>query len=157
MKKIKQLKKIYQSAGSVIELSKKTREFSYTIKKSRKEADETHRLIQEKARQSQTLHEEILKISDEIDRMKVEEEESFKKFAEFKQKFTEVNNQLKEKLKETSSVRENLDRIHTDRKEKKKHEQESILKSKEEQVNEKIRKGEKLTTEDLLVFQGLKE
>ena len=42
---------------------------------------------------------EILKVSAEIDKTKVEEEDSFKKFSELKSKFNEVNSQLKEKLK----------------------------------------------------------
>jgi len=46
-----------------------------------------------------------------------------------------------------------LDRISSDRREKRKQEVESFLKSKEDAVNEKLRKGQKLTTEDLLVFQ----
>ena len=50
-------------------------------------------------------------------------------------------------------VRLQLDKINFEKKEKKRQEQESFLKSKEEAVNEKIKRREKLTTEDLLVFQ----
>jgi len=99
------------------------------------------------------MHEEILKISAEIDKIKVDEEYAFRKFSEFKKKFNGVNEQLKEKLKEMNHVKEQLDKISTEKKEKIRLEQELFLKSKEDAVNEKIKRREKLTTEDLLVFQ----
>ena len=75
------------------------------------------------------------------------------KFSEFRKKFHEVNSQLKERLKLMSEVKSHLDRISSDKKERRRQEEESFLKSKEEAVNEKIKKRQKLTTEDLLVFQ----
>ncbi|MBS3104937.1 hypothetical protein J4234_01645 [Candidatus Woesearchaeota archaeon] len=153
MKKIKELKKVYNDAIVLDESSKKLRDSSDEIRKMRKEANEIHRSIQEKAKQSQALHDEILKISAEIDKMKEDEEASFNKFSEYKKQFTDVNSNLKEKLRGINYIKGQLDRVDSDRRERKKRHEESILKSKEELVNEKIRKGQKLTTEDLLVFQ----
>lgn len=153
MKKIKELKKAYDGAADVLAIGKKTRDSFEAIKKLRKEANDVHKQIQEKAGQSQVLHEEIIKLSKEIDKMKIDEEESFRKFSEFKKQFTEANALFKDKLKAMDSIKSQLDRIHSDRKERKKQEQESFLKSKEDAVNEKLKKGQKLTTEDLLVFQ----
>ena len=85
--------------------------------------------------------------------MKIEEEEAFRKFSEFKRQFTGANSQLKEKLKEINHVKSQLDKIYFDRKERRRQQEESFLKSKEDAVNEKIKKRQKLTTEDLLVFQ----
>ena len=153
MKKIKGLKKIYNEAAGILEISRKAGEASEAIKKMRKEANDTHRLIQEKAKQSQTLHEEIIRLSGEIDRMKVQEEEAFRKFSEFKKQFTGANNGLKEKLEEMNGIGSQLDKIHSDKRERRRQQEESFLKSKEDAVNEKIKKRQKLTTEDLLVFQ----
>ena len=155
MKKIKELKKVYNDAIVLDESSKKLRDSSDEIRKMRKEANEIHRSIQEKAKQSQALHDEILKISAEIDKMKEDEEASFNKFSEYKKQFTDVNSNLKEKLRGINYIKGQLDRVDSDRRERKKRHEESILKSKEELVNEKIRKGQKLTTEDLLVFQKI--
>lgn len=153
MKKIKEMKKMYSGLSAVIEADKKYGEASDYIRKMRKEANESHKLIQEKARQSQALHQEILEISAEIDKIKADEEEAFKKFSEFKKDFNETNAKLKEKLREMNDARGNLDKISSERKEKKRIEEESFLKSKEEEVNNKIKRREKITTEDLLVFQ----
>ena len=153
MKKIKELRKDYDKVSILEESNKKIREVLYNARGIKKSANDAHNLIQEKARQSQILHEEILKISAEIDKMKVEEEDAFKKFSELKKKFNETNSQLKEKLKIMNHVKISLDKISSDKREKKRQEIESFLKSKEDAVNEKIKKGQKLTTEDLLVFQ----
>lgn len=153
MKKIKELKKAYDSAADSLAMGKKARDASEAIRKLRKESNDVHKLIQEKAGQSQVLHEEIIKLSKEIDKMKVGEEEAFRKFSELKKQFAEANNEFKEKLKGMDSIKSQLDRIHLDRKERKRQQEDSFLKSKEDAVNEKLRKGQKLTTEDLLVFQ----
>ena len=92
-------------------------------------------------------------ISAEIDKMKAEEQDAFSKFSEFRKKFHEVNSQLKEKLKALNEIKSQLDKIDSERKEKRKQEQESFFKSKEEEINQKIKKRQKLTTEDLLIFQ----
>ncbi len=157
MKKIKGLKEIYKDVGVVVAAGRKLKEASFDVKKMKKDADESHALIQEKARQSQALHEDILKSSPEIDKLKAEQEEAFRKFLELKLKFKEVNTQLKDKLGETDKIKSELDRLGAEKRDKIKSEQESYLKSKEELVNEKIRKGMKLTTEDLIVFQNSKE
>lgn len=153
MKKIKELKRLYSDSRDVLEMDKKARDIFESVKKTKKGANELHESIQDKAKQSQTLHEGILKISGEIDKLKADEEEAFKKFSEFKQKFTEANIQLKEKLKSMNEVKGRLDMIFADKKEKRKNEIDLMLKAKEEEVNMKIRLGKKLTTEDLLVFQ----
>lgn len=153
MKKINELKKEYGRLSVLEESNKKIREALDILRRMKKEANDAHRLVQEKAKQSQSLHEEILKMSAEIDRMKAEEEEAFRKFSELKKNFNDANAQLKEKLGSMHNVKNELDKISSDKKEKRKQEVASFLKSKEEEVNEKIRKKQKLTNEDLLVFQ----
>ena len=153
MKKIKELKKLYNNSKDVQEVDKAAKNSAGIIRSMRNEAKDAHHSIQEKARHSQLLHEEILKNSAEIDKMRIEEGDCFKKFSEFKKKFNETNAQFKEQLKAMDAIESQLDKINLEKKEKRRQEQESFLKSKEEAVNEKIKRKEKLTTEDLLVFQ----
>ena len=157
VKRIKQLKKALGEAAEVMNADSKIHETQATVRTERKEANDIHRNIQEKAQQSQKMHEEILKISAEVDKLKAGEKEAFVKFSELKKKFTEANNKFKEKLRETDPLRDQLNQISSDKKEKRRQDVETILKSKEDIVNEKIRKGGKLTTEDLLVFQNMKD
>src|SRR3989338_5065353 len=153
MKKIKILKKDYDKLSILQESNKSVRESLDAVRKLRKESNEFHKSIQEKAKQSQALHEEILKISAEIDKLKAEEEDAFRKFSEFRKQFHEAGSQLKDKFRLMDEVKSQLDKIQLDKRDIRKREEDSFLKSKEEAVNEKIRKKQKLTTEDLLVFQ----
>ncbi len=153
MKKIKVLKKDYDKLSILQESDKNVREVIDAVRKLRRESSDFHKSIQEKAKQSQVLHEEILKISAEIDKLKLEEEDAFRKFSDFRKQFHELNSQLKDKFKLMDEVKSHLDKIQLDKRDIRKQEEESFLKSKKEEVNEKIRKKQKLTTEDLLVFQ----
>ncbi len=87
MKKIRGLKKLHEKASVIEKFDKKISEVDGHIRKLRKEANESHKSIQAKAKESQALHEEILKISSEIDEMKADEDEKFKKFSEHKKNF----------------------------------------------------------------------
>lgn len=153
MKSIRELKKDYDKVSILEESNKKIKDAIGIARQMKRDANDAHKAVQEKARQSQALHEEILRISAEIDKMKSEEEEAFKKFSELKRNFNSANSELKEKLKRLNEVKSKLDIIASERKERKMAVQESFLKSKEDAVNEKIKRREKLTTEDLLVFQ----
>ncbi len=111
-----------------------------------------------RAKESQGNHEEMITISKEIDELKKKEKEEFEKFVEFKKQFKEINDSLKEKL---TVLGENTERANVEireKKEKKKKEfkeKESVDLSKlKAEVNAKMKRGEKLTTADLIVFQG---
>lgn len=156
MKKIKELRKLHDRSRVLEEADKRLNEFIDKVRKMRLEANNAHNTIQEKAAQSQALHESILKHSSEVDKLKADEEEAFKKFSAIKKGFNETNLNLKEKLKVINSIKNDIDRIKSEKKERKKQEEELFLKSKEEEASRKIKRGEKLTTEDLLVFQNTK-
>jgi uncharacterized coiled-coil DUF342 family protein len=153
MKKIKDLKKEHEKAKEAYEKNKLLRECSKVAKKLRAEANEVHKYIQEKAKESQELHEQILKDSKLIDKAKADEKQAYSKFSEFRKKFNNSNSKLKERLISLNTVKVSLNKIKTENIAKKKQEEEEFLKSKEDEVHEKIKKGKKLTTEDLLVFQ----
>ena len=153
MKKIKTLKKDYDKLSILQESNKNVREALDAVRKLRRESNEIHKSIQEKAKESQVLHEEILKISAEIDKFKAEEEDAFRKFSGLRKQLHEASSHLNDKFKLMDEVKSKLDKIQLDKRDIRKREEESFLKSKEEEVNEKIRKKQKLTTEDLLVFQ----
>ena len=95
----------------------------------------------------------MLTSSKEIDDLKSKEEEAFSKFIEFKKKFNEVNDQLKEKLVELNRLTDTANKYKLEIKKEKQEKEESMLKNREEMIEDKIKRGEKLTTEDLLIFQ----
>src|SRR3989344_4631571 len=112
----------------------------------KKESEALHQTIQKTAKESQSAHEGLIANSKEIDELKLKEREAFSKFFEFKKNFAEINNALKDKLKDFSVINSEIHKIKHEKEEK-------IIRDKEEFIQEKIRKGQKLTNEDLLIFQ----
>ncbi|MBS3097910.1 hypothetical protein J4209_03905 [Candidatus Woesearchaeota archaeon] len=155
MKRIKELKGAYGRSKEISSIWEKGHALSKNIDNLRKEAEEAHIRIQNRAKESQSKHEEMLEISKKIDDLREKEEKDFQKFIGLKRKFNEINEKLKEKLLEMGKLKEEVDKHKTETKKKMKEEEDKILKDKEEFVQEKIKKGEKLTTEDILVFQNL--
>lgn len=153
MKKIKELKKKFNEAKAINDISDNFRKKSNDVDKYKKNSNEVHLRVQNRAKESQSLHEGIIASSKEIDKLKMEEETAFGKFIEFKKKFTEVNNALKEKLTKMNKLMKSFASLKMKKGEEKRLKEEFIIKSKEAEVEEKIKRREKLTTEDLLVFQ----
>jgi len=153
MKEIKEKKKKLEEAKGLGDVLEAINKLNRDLRQVKKDRDSLHKKIQGLAQESQKRHESLIERSSEIDELKTKEEDVYKKFFDFKKEYTDINNQLKEKLVELNNISNKLD---VDKKEIKKirvKKQEEQLKSKAEEVDEKIKKGKKLTTEDLLVFQ----
>ncbi len=157
MKQIKDKKKQLNEAKELNGIFTGTKSLSKEIDELKEEVEDNHNKIQNFAKQSQERHEEMIKLSKEIDELKKKEREYLEKFKVLKDKFTEVNEKLKARLPELNEIREKLDSNKKEISKKKKDEIEKTLKDKESKVEEKIKRGEKLTNEDLLVFQNVDE
>lgn len=153
MKAIKDLKKRYDEVRKVTDVWDRTRSISKDLDKLKQQANESHNKIQSKAKESQTKHEKMLNIAGDVDKLKQEERTAFEKFVEYKKQFTEINNQLKAKLTELNDVNSKVNEFRQLSKSEKKRKEEEVLRIKGSDVKEKIKKRQKLTTEDLLVFQ----
>lgn len=152
-KRLKQLKKSFNEASEIVGILDKIKKFDLEIDISKKNTQNAHNEVQKLAKASQELHEGIIKSSKEIDELKVKEEEAFKKFLDLKKNFNDVNNGLKEKLSEVGKIREKINKFKLEEDEKKKLKEFMIIKGKELEIEEKIKTGKKITTEDFLVFQ----
>lgn len=155
MKRLKQIKKILKDVGGSSELSTNIRDLSKEIDILKKEADEIHKTVQDSAKKSQEHHEEMITFSKLIDELKIKEDEAYKTFLEHKSKFNDLNNKLKEKFKELAPITKKLDAHKMGISDTRKQKKETVIKEKQVSVEEKIQKGHKLTTEDLLVFQKM--
>lgn len=152
-KKLKMLKKALEEASALISASNRIRASDSEISALKKSRSHIHNEIKKIAEESQKLHESVIAGSKLIDKLKEEGEASFKKFADFKKAFSEANHLLKERLKEMSQVREKINQFRLEEDEKRKLEESLLIKSKEQELEEKIKSGKKLTTEDFLMFQ----
>jgi len=152
-KNLKVLKKSLGEASQITNLFDNIKKLNKEINESKINTENVHNEIQEKAKQSQTSHESILKNSKDVDELKPKEREAFKNFTIHKKKFTEVNNNLKDKLKDMSTIREKINKFELEEEEKRKLKGSILIKSKEQEFEEKIKTGKKLTTDDFLAFQ----
>ena len=152
MKQIKELKKVYDEFKEIKILMEKINSLSHEIKTSREKADEFHKKIINSIKDKP--YHNFINMTKQITLLKREQENSFNKFLELKNKFFKHNSLLKANIKELEELkallRKNNLLNHLDREEIIKE----ILEEKSRQIEEKIKKGRKLTTEDLLAFQA---
>jgi uncharacterized coiled-coil DUF342 family protein len=154
MKQIKEIRKQLDEAKEVDAAYSESRNLSKEIKDIKNELDVCNDNVKNFASQSQAKHEEMLALSKQVDEMMVQENEHKEKFQKLKDEFSEMNSKLKDKLPKMSTIREKINTEKVESRKKKKEEIEKELKEKGTKVQEKIRRREKLTTKDLLVFQG---
>jgi phosphoserine phosphatase len=157
MDKIRNLKKIYSEIQALSGEIEKTDNLSNLIDNLKKEADSVHKNIQVIAAESHKKHEAMIEKSKSMKDLKKKEKSAYKQFTYMKKRFGDLNQALRNKLSRLNELSKLLERTKSENKQKFEKKEENILKMKTEKVEEKIKKGEKLTTEDLLVFQGSNE
>lgn len=152
-KKLKQLKKLLAESSSSILVLDKIEKLNSEISLIKENSNAAHKEIQKLAAESQGLHESIIKGSKEIDGLKIAEDDAFKNFANLKKNFSTINDSLKGKLSETGEIRSNINKFMLEEDEKRKLEESMLIKSKEQEIEEKIKTGKKITTDDFFLFQ----
>ncbi|RME52858.1 hypothetical protein D6783_03530 [Candidatus Woesearchaeota archaeon] len=153
MKTIKELKKKQEALKEVSALHKRIREKSKQIDTIKAEANAIHRKIQDQAAESQSHHEDLIKQSKEIDELRKKERELYEKFLAQKNTYNELNTQLKEKLAFIKAIKEKLKEQNVQVEKSRAEEEKKTIKERAKEVEEKMARGEKLTTEDLLILQ----
>jgi len=154
MKEIKEKKRLYDVAKKVSTVFDRLHELNKDIAHLREKADESHRKVQTRASASQEQHEGLIETSKEIDGLRAQEKAAVTQCNELKQTFNDINQQLKDKFAEMDKLREQLEGAKDEDRVQSRKQQESTLRQKQRMVEEKMRRGGKLTTEDLLVMQG---
>jgi uncharacterized coiled-coil DUF342 family protein len=154
MKIIKEKKKELAAAQSVTTVNETIRHVSKEINTERQTADEVHKLVQEKAALSQQQHENMIALSKEVDALKEEEKKHREIFMKNKELFSQTNAKLQEKLIEMNKVSLELNEIQAAQEKEKKQKVQQIIAETEKSLEEKMRRGEKITTQDLINLRG---
>ena len=152
MEEIKKLKKAYEESSEVRQIAEKAHELEKTIRESKKKADEFHRKIQEITRD--TGYEVFMELSKKITDLKKEQEDAFQKFIDHKNEYSNVNNELKNKIEEFQVLKLVFSKDKEAKRIDKEEKDKSFIKDKIKAVEEKLRNKKKLTTEDLIALQG---
>ncbi len=149
MKKIKQLKKEQQGDNALKEIYNSSKNISEAIEENKKRAEEYHNQILGLMHQKKNF-ETFANLSKEIQLLKKEQETAFNRFIEFKNKFSGLNDKLKDNLSDLNKNQKELKKQEKDTKEERTKKK---VKEKTKEVEEKIKQKKKLTTEDLLIYQ----
>tara|TARA_Y100000310_G_scaffold324130_1_gene385606 strand:+ start:76 stop:951 length:876 start_codon:yes stop_codon:yes gene_type:complete len=157
MKQINQLRKQLHAVASVRALTGTTRRATREMHSSKRKADSLHKKIQSSARKSQARHLKLISSFKEIRKLEKEQEAAFNAFVAGKRKCQE----LQKEISKAQAVRRKVRKGEQDKKRqgqaRKQSRNQSLLAEKAKVVEEKIKSKGKLTTEDLLVLQGLKK
>jgi len=153
MKELKQKKKMFAGMKEYVEHMEKESSAFREINEIKHQIGSMRNAIQKTASESQVFHEQLVSISKEIDEFKTKENELFGKFDELKEQIKPLKKSFREKLEEFNKLRNEIRQEKQKRKDEKKQKERDILHEKELAVEDKLKRGKKLTTADLLVFQ----
>jgi uncharacterized coiled-coil DUF342 family protein len=154
MKVIKEKKKELAAAMAVTSVSDSIRTVSKDINEERAACDDLHKEVQEKAALSQQEHEKMISLSKEVDKLKDDEKKLRENFLKNKELFSEANRKLQEKLLEMNKVSIELNELQTAEEKEKKQKTQAKIAETEKTLEEKMKRGEKITTQDLINLRG---
>ncbi len=149
-KYIKELKARLKEVEKLGDVWKEVNSVTADFAEHRRLAQEAHKKVQEKAQRSQEKHELVMNLFEKIKAIREEEKPILQQYTERKAKFEQAKKQLDDILSRVNG----LARVF--------HEEEERgfqIKARErtEEVTEKLKRKKKLSTEDILAFQALKE
>ncbi|MBS3127256.1 hypothetical protein J4228_03765 [Candidatus Woesearchaeota archaeon] len=149
-KKIKELKSKYKQVEQLGNVWKELNTTSADFAEQRRKAQEIHHEVQHKAQESQQKHEQINSLFEEIKKKREEEQLLAEKHLELKVKYEQIK-------KEFETVSRNVGELAKLSQKEERKNYHNIILEKTKEVQEKMRKKEKLRTEDILAFQALEE
>jgi len=154
MKEINDLKKIFGKNSELENITKEIKEATKNFREAKKRADEFHNKLQ--GLRKDGTYEDYKKLSKEIIVLRKKHKELYKEFTETKKEYVEANEVFRDNLKKLNQVNRK-DKVKKN-KEKERIDSLNVTKINEmaKEVEDKLKKKEKITTDDLLAFQAQK-
>jgi len=153
MKVLSKMKKQYEGTKSLNEINKQGDIKFREIRDLRAQLDMTKKIVQHSAKESQKHHVELIESSKEIDELKKKEVDFEDKIGKIKAEMHSITDELDKRNAKMDELRKTLHENNVQLKEDVDKANQEILRHKDEEVKEKLKKGKKLTTEDLLILQ----
>ena len=148
MKQINDLKRSYGEAPELNEILEKSKKISKEITETKKKADEIHQKIIEYTKDKG--YNAFIELSKKINEIRKMQEDAFQKFINFKNEYINANNELRKILEHIKNNKEK----NIIKKQEKEERILDIIKKKVEFVEQKLKQKKKLTTEDIIAYQG---
>jgi phosphoserine phosphatase len=157
MKIIRDLEKKLKEVKKVSGMWEDTRGLSKEIDTLKDKADALHAIIQEKAKSSQQKHEKLMSLSKKVDEMKKQEAEMNKQIEVKKAELADKAKPLDEKSAKLNELHKGLGEEDKEENIKNEHQKKKKLSDLQQEVQQKLKKGGKLTTQDLIIMQSIEE
>ncbi|MDD1771494.1 MAG: phosphoserine phosphatase [Methanomassiliicoccales archaeon] len=123
------------------------------LRDAKEKAEEQHRLVSELAESAQNEHDAMIKIYEEADKLRKEADEAQEKFIETKGKADEEHRRHIDHIRQVHDYDKIITGLRQKAKKARKKKDESVAMKEAEDIFDKFKKGEKLSTEDLMVLQ----
>ena len=153
MKVLSKMKKQLESSKVINEVEQKISSKFRELREYREIMDMTKKIVQVSAKESQKHHVELIESSKEIDDLKKKEDTFESEAVKYKTEISALNDELNAKLNRMDELKKVLNENNVKLREDVEKSNYEILKHKDHEVQEKIKSGKKLTTEDLLILQ----
>lgn len=156
MKEIKDLKKRYTAAKESSAVWDAAHQMSKDIDTMQEQADDIHRQIQQKAKLSQQKHEQLVDESKKIDSLRGKGDTFTKDITVHKSEIAKLSDELGTLLKQASELNTKLSAERKEKEAATANQRQKKFSEKLAEVKAKFAKGERLTTEDIIIMQGEK-
>ncbi|MEM4755746.1 MAG: hypothetical protein QW594_01295 [Candidatus Woesearchaeota archaeon] len=154
MEKIKELKKAMQGIEASLAVHKEYKSLISTLHTLKQERKELYKQTHALAKEIDNLKLQIEQTSEQITRAEEKEKVVKQSLDELSQKITAVKDSMQTTIHDLNHLKAQTKQIRKKEQEKEQEKLTLSLKEKIAAVNEKIKKGEKLTTEDFLLLQN---
>ncbi|MBP7086778.1 MAG: phosphoserine phosphatase, partial [Methanomassiliicoccales archaeon] len=136
-----------------LEANDEVRQAITLLREAKDKAEEQHRLVSELAEGAQNEHDAMIKIYEEADKLRKEADEAQEKFIETKGKADEEHRRHIDHIRQVHDYDKIITGLRQKARKARKKKDESVAMKESEEIFDKFKRGEKLSTEDLMVLQ----
>jgi len=129
------------------------RELVHHLREAKSQAEVYHKAVAEYARSAQTAHDEMIALYDQADKLRKEADAAQEKFVECKTQADEEHKKHIEQIKSVHEVDKDVGAIKNRKAKDRKKRVDTESKKEAEEIFERFKAGEKLSTDDLMSLQ----
>ena len=143
---IEEKEKVSEQGGEIKELV-------FQLREAKSQAEVHHKAVSEYARAAQTAHDDMIALYDQADKLRKEADAAQEKFVECKTQADEEHKKHIEQIKSVHEMDKDVNVIRGKKAKDRKKKVDNEFKKEAEEIFERFKAGEKLSTEDLMSLQ----
>jgi len=153
VKEISQLARQIEDKEKVSEHGMEVKELVRQLREAKAEAEKHHKAVSEYARLAQTAHDDMIALYEQADKLRKEADAAQEKFIECKTQADEEHKKHIEQIKSVHEMDKDVSAIKGKKAKDRRKRVDNESKKEAEEIFERFKAGEKLSTEDLMSLQ----